>query len=111
MLRCCFPQWSSPVALYFDVFIPSAARRLPTVRLPQVEPKGDRVLVKVGEQEEKTRGGILLPVSAQKRPTSGAGDVPNGGTSGEGPACPGGAAVASHAPSFPAAATPIYPCS
>jgi len=29
------------------------------------------VLVKVAQQEEKTRGGILIPVSAQKRPTSG----------------------------------------
>ncbi len=38
---------------------------------PQIDPKGDRVLVKVSEQEEKTRGGILLPTSAQKRPTSG----------------------------------------
>eukprot|EP00879_Flechtneria_rotunda_P005171 GHRR01005453.1.p2 GENE.GHRR01005453.1~~GHRR01005453.1.p2 ORF type:complete len:133 (+),score=24.02 GHRR01005453.1:189-587(+) len=37
----------------------------------KIEPKGDRVVVKVAEQEEKTRGGILLPVSAQKRPTSG----------------------------------------
>eukprot|EP00882_Tetradesmus_deserticola_P025789 GHRQ01028358.1.p3 GENE.GHRQ01028358.1~~GHRQ01028358.1.p3 ORF type:complete len:142 (+),score=28.15 GHRQ01028358.1:173-598(+) len=37
----------------------------------KVEPKGDRVLVKVAEQEQKTRGGILLPVSAQSRPTSG----------------------------------------
>ena len=39
---------------------------------PQIAPKGDRVLVKVAEQEVKTRGGILLPTSAQKRPTSGA---------------------------------------
>lgn len=38
----------------------------------QVEPKGDRVLVKIAEQEQKTRGGILLPISAQSRPTSGA---------------------------------------
>lgn len=37
----------------------------------QVAPKGDRVLVKVAEQETKTRGGILLPAAAQKRPTSG----------------------------------------
>jgi chaperonin GroES len=37
----------------------------------QVEPKGDRVLVKVADQEQKTKGGILLPVAAQKRPTSG----------------------------------------
>ena len=34
-------------------------------------PKGDRVLVKVAEEETKTRGGILLPVSAVKKPTSG----------------------------------------
>jgi co-chaperonin GroES (HSP10) len=47
------------------------ARVAPTSLLRQVVPKGDRVLVKVAEQEEKTRGGILLPVSAQKRPTSG----------------------------------------
>lgn len=37
----------------------------------QITAKGDRVLVKVAQQEEKTRGGILLPTSAQKRPTSG----------------------------------------
>jgi co-chaperonin GroES (HSP10) len=37
----------------------------------QIEPKGDRVLVKVADQEQKTKGGILLPVAAQKRPTSG----------------------------------------
>lgn len=37
----------------------------------KIEPKGERVLVKVAEQEQKTKGGILLPVSAQKRPTSG----------------------------------------
>jgi chaperonin GroES len=42
-----------------------------TFGLLQVEPKGDRVLVKIAEQEQKTRGGILLPVSAQSRPTSG----------------------------------------
>lgn len=39
--------------------------------LPQVSPRGDRVLVKVGAEETKTRGGILLPVSAVKKPTSG----------------------------------------
>lgn len=38
---------------------------------PQIDPRGDRILVKIAEQEVKTRGGILLPVSAQKRPTSG----------------------------------------
>lgn len=54
---------------------PLSAPRLLRLLL-QVEPKGDRVLVKVAEQEEKTRGGILLPVSAQKRPTSGAAAAP-----------------------------------
>ena len=34
-------------------------------------PKGDLVLAKVAEAEEKTTGGILLPGSAQTRPTSG----------------------------------------
>lgn len=37
----------------------------------QVLPKGDRVLVKVAQEEVKTRGGILLPPSAIKKPTSG----------------------------------------
>lgn len=37
----------------------------------QVMPKGDLVLARVAEAEEKTTGGILLPGSAQARPTSG----------------------------------------
>lgn len=37
----------------------------------QIHPRGDRVLVKVAEEETKTRGGILLPTSAVKKPTSG----------------------------------------
>ncbi|GFH19416.1 uncharacterized protein HaLaN_16361 [Haematococcus lacustris] len=36
-----------------------------------VSPRGDRLLVKVAEEETKTRGGILLPSSAVKKPTSG----------------------------------------
>ena len=40
--------------------------------LPQVEPKGDLVLVEVAEAEAKTTGGVLLPTAAQKKPTSGA---------------------------------------
>jgi len=40
-----------------------------------VTPVGDRVLVKAVEPEEKTSSGILLPTSAQKRPTQG--DVVN----------------------------------
>ncbi len=33
---------------------------------------GDRVLVKVGKQESKTAGGLLLPSAAQTKPTAGA---------------------------------------
>jgi co-chaperonin GroES (HSP10) len=36
-----------------------------------VAPVGDRVLVKVDVSEEKTTSGILLPSSAQKKPTQG----------------------------------------
>lgn len=38
---------------------------------PQVTPKGDMILAKVAEMEDKTTGGILLPTAAQRRPTSG----------------------------------------
>ena len=48
-----------------------ALSRYGRVAVAQVTPKGDRVLVKVAKVEEKTVGGIVLPVSAQKRPTSG----------------------------------------
>ena len=41
----------------------------------QVSPKGDLVLAKVAETEEKTTGGILLPSSAQRKPTSGSSDT------------------------------------
>ena len=34
-------------------------------------PKGDLVMVKVAEPEVKTTGGIILPDSVRKRPTSG----------------------------------------
>ena len=37
----------------------------------QVTPKGRKLLAKVAELEDKTTGGILLPTSSQKRPTSG----------------------------------------
>lgn len=37
----------------------------------QVSPKGDLVLCKVAEAEEQTTGGLLLPSSAQSKPTSG----------------------------------------
>jgi co-chaperonin GroES (HSP10) len=44
-----------------------------------VKPVGDRVLVKVDKEEQKSVGGVLLPTAAQSRPTAGsvvsAGDV------------------------------------
>lgn len=40
-------------------------------KFSKVSPKGDLVLLKVTEAEEKTTGGILLPGSAQKKPTAG----------------------------------------
>jgi len=36
-----------------------------------VAPVGDRVFVKIDKEEEKTSSGILLPSSAQKKPTQG----------------------------------------
>ncbi len=36
-----------------------------------VKPLSDRVLVKVGEAEEKTAGGILLPDTAKEKPQVG----------------------------------------
>lgn len=41
-----------------------------SVRL-QVQPIGERIVVKVGAAETKTTGGILLPAESQRRPTSG----------------------------------------
>lgn len=38
----------------------------------QVAPKGDLVLVEVAAAETASTGGVLLPGSAQKKPTSGA---------------------------------------
>lgn len=43
----------------------------PFLSLVQVIPKGQLVLSKVAETEAKTLGGILLPSSAQRAPTSG----------------------------------------
>lgn len=48
------------------------------MQIKTVAPLGERVFVKVVEAEQKTQGGILLPSSAQKRPTQG--EVVNAGT-------------------------------
>ncbi len=36
-----------------------------------LQPLGDRIVVKPGEEEEVTKGGIVLPDSARKRPREG----------------------------------------
>ena len=41
------------------------------MQVKTVAPVGDRVFVRVEEPEAKTVGGILLPSSATKKPTSG----------------------------------------
>lgn len=43
-----------------------------TAGAAQVAPKGDLVLVEVAAAETASTGGVLLPGSAQKKPTSGA---------------------------------------
>ncbi len=37
----------------------------------KLKPLGDRVVLKLVEQEEKTRGGILLPDTAKEKPQKG----------------------------------------
>lgn len=41
------------------------------LQFKKVAPVGDRVFVKVDNEDEKTANGILLPSSAQKKPTQG----------------------------------------
>jgi chaperonin GroES len=36
-----------------------------------LKPLGDRIVVKVVNHEEKTRGGIVLPATAKEKPTEG----------------------------------------
>ena len=37
----------------------------------KIRPLGDKVLVKISEEEEKTAGGIILPDTAKKKPQEG----------------------------------------
>ncbi len=37
----------------------------------KIRPLGDKVVVKVSEEEEKTSGGIILPDTAKKKPQEG----------------------------------------
>ena len=39
--------------------------------MPDIRPLGDRVLVKPIEQEERTKGGIVLPDTAKEKPQLG----------------------------------------
>jgi chaperonin GroES len=40
-------------------------------QIVKLKPLGDRVVLKIVEQEEKTRGGILLPDTAKEKPQKG----------------------------------------
>lgn len=44
---------------------------LKTMTKPKIQPLFDLVLIKPLEQEEKTRGGIILPESAKEKPQKG----------------------------------------
>ena len=62
-------KYSKVLGLFLDLRYP--AETVSTVIDPQVNPKGDLVLCKVAEAEEQNTGGLLLPTSAQTKPTSG----------------------------------------
>lgn len=51
-------------------FVVRAATAIPS-QYKNVAPVGDRVFVKIDQEEDKTSSGILLPTSAQKKPTQG----------------------------------------
>jgi chaperonin GroES len=51
--------------------IPVAARLEPREINMAFRPLGDRVLVKRVEEEEKTRGGIIIPDTAKEKPQEG----------------------------------------
>ena len=40
-------------------------------RIMRLKPLGDRIVVKVLEREEKTKGGLFLPDTAKEKPTEG----------------------------------------
>ena len=40
-------------------------------RITKLKPLGDRIVVKVLEREEKTKGGLFLPDTAKEKPTEG----------------------------------------
>ena len=54
------------------MFAASACSNICKPPVAQVSPKGDLVLIATAEAEDKTTGGVLLPATAQRKPTSGA---------------------------------------
>ena len=60
LIACGSQFWEEQVSS--DVFV---------VQYKKVAPVGDRVFVKIDKEEDKTTSGILLPSSAQKKPTQG----------------------------------------
>ncbi|KAK9851371.1 hypothetical protein WJX84_005169 [Apatococcus fuscideae] len=75
---CPFSQLPAPRRPLRNLVV-RAATALPA-EYKQVAPAGSRVFVKVESGDEKSTGGILLPSTAQKKPTEGR--IVNAGTAG-----------------------------
>ena len=68
--------WCTPICLtLFFLTLPSPDALLPA-DIPQLQPLGDRVLVRVQESADVTMGGVILPDSAKERPLRWGHDVP-----------------------------------
>lgn len=51
-----------------DCFTHPPPLLLPAADIPQLQPLGDRVLIKVQESADVTMGGVILPDTAKERP-------------------------------------------
>ena len=49
----------------------SAINTEEAIEIMRLKPLGDRIVVKVLEREEKTKGGLFLPDTAKEKPTEG----------------------------------------
>ena len=49
----------------------SAIKQKEATNIMKLKPLGDRIVVKVLEREEKTKGGLFLPDTAKEKPTEG----------------------------------------
>ena len=49
----------------------SAINTKEAIEIMRLKPLGDRIVVKVLEREEKTKGGLFLPDTAKEKPTEG----------------------------------------